>query len=80
MRARRRPTVSAVVPTFLYCSLGDLANLAVARGSVCSFARVAPFGLEAIARSLAERRGLSPEHARQWLCTPGFSSPRRSRG
>lgn len=67
--------VGSVVPTVLYCNLGDLVNLAVARGSICTFARVAPFGLEAIARSLSERQGLTPEHARQWLVHTGLQQP-----
>jgi type IV pilus assembly protein PilM len=58
--------------TILYCNLGDLANLAVARGTVCSFTRVAPFGLEGIARSLADRKGLSLDHARQWISHVGL--------
>lgn len=59
----------------LYCNLGELANLAVARGSACGFARVAPFGLEAIARDLADRTGLTREHARQWLRHVGLTRP-----
>jgi type IV pilus assembly protein PilM len=61
--------------TLLYCNLGDLANLAVARGAACSFARVAPFGLEGIASNLAERSGLTLDHARQWLGHVGLSQP-----
>jgi type IV pilus assembly protein PilM len=61
--------------TVLFCNLGALANLAVARGSACAFARVAPFGLESIARNLAERQGLDFEHARQWLFHVGLVEP-----
>jgi type IV pilus assembly protein PilM len=59
----------------LYCNLGELANLAVAQGSACSFARVAPFGLEPIARGLAERTGLTRAHAHQWLAHVGTAQP-----
>ena len=54
--------------TALYCHLGDVTNLAVARGSECVFARVSPFGIETIADRLAEppehrdRRGARPDH------------------
>ena len=66
---------SAPLPTLLYCNLGDLVNLAVARGNICTFARVAPFGLGAIANSLAGRHGLTSDHARQWLSHVGLQSP-----
>lgn len=60
------------VPAVLYCNLGDVTNLAVARGATCLFTRISPFGVEAIAQSLAERRTLSVEHARQWLVHVGL--------
>jgi type IV pilus assembly protein PilM len=66
------PAEDSIVPTTLYCNLGDLVNLVVARGSSCSFARVAPFGLEAIAHGLSERQQLTFEHARQWLVHVGL--------
>jgi type IV pilus assembly protein PilM len=59
-------------PTRLYCNLGDVTNLAVARGAVCLFTRVSPFGVEGIAQKLAERRQLTVEHARQWLVHVGM--------
>ncbi|OLE38388.1 MAG: hypothetical protein AUG48_01815 [Actinobacteria bacterium 13_1_20CM_3_68_9] len=59
----------------LYCNLGDVTNLAVARGSTCLFTRVSPFGMEGMAQKLAERRQLSLEHAREWLVHVGLSSP-----
>ena len=51
----------------LYCSVGDVTNLAVARGRSCLFTRVSYAGLEAISAGLASGLGLSPEHATQWL-------------
>ncbi len=63
------------VPAKLYCNLGDVTNLAVARGSSCLFTRVSPFGVEGIAQKLAERRRLTLEHARQWLVHVGLDNP-----
>jgi type IV pilus assembly protein PilM len=63
------------VPAKLYCNLGDVTNLAVARGSSCLFTRVSPFGVEGIAQKLAERRRLTLEHARQWLLHVGLEKP-----
>jgi type IV pilus assembly protein PilM len=63
------------MPAKLYCNLGDVTNLAVARGSTCLFTRVSPFGVEGIAQKLAERRELSLEHARQWLVHVGLNNP-----
>lgn len=64
-----------VEPARLFCNLGDVTNLAVARGSTCLFTRVASFGVEGIAQQLAERRGLTLEHARQWLPYVGLVLP-----
>jgi type IV pilus assembly protein PilM len=63
------------VPAALYCNLGDVTNLAVARGSSCLFTRISPFGVETIAQRLAERRTLSIDHARQWLTHVGLARP-----
>lgn len=68
-------TTQAHVPAVLYCNLGDVTNLAVARGSTCLFTRISPFGVEAIAQKLAERRTLALEHARQWLVHVGLEQP-----
>jgi type IV pilus assembly protein PilM len=59
----------------LYCNLGDVTNLAVARDGTCLFTRVSPFGVEGIAQKLAERQRLSLEHARQWLAHVGLEKP-----
>jgi type IV pilus assembly protein PilM len=59
----------------LYCNLGDVTNLAVARDGTCLFTRVSPFGVEGIAQKLAERQRLSLEHARQWLVHVGLEKP-----
>jgi type IV pilus assembly protein PilM len=63
------------LPAILYCNLGDVTNLAVARGSSCVFTRISPFGVEVIAQRLAERRTLALDHARQWLVHVGLERP-----
>jgi type IV pilus assembly protein PilM len=59
----------------LFCNVGDVANLAVARGRACLFTRVSDSGLEALAGRLAMARGLSYEHAMQWLSYVGIEQP-----
>jgi type IV pilus assembly protein PilM len=59
----------------LYCHLGDITNLAVARDSYCVFSRVLGFGVEGIAQSLSASSGLNLEHARQWLAHVGLEQP-----
>ncbi|KKK91526.1 hypothetical protein LCGC14_2712080, partial [marine sediment metagenome] len=51
----------------LYCYVGGVTNLAIAVGTTCAFNRVLPNGVESMAATLAERGGLTLEHARQWL-------------
>jgi len=59
----------------LYCNFGDVVNLAVARGRACLFTRVSYAGLESIAGRLGSAKGLSPEHAAQWLSHVGLEQP-----
>ena len=59
----------------LYVSIGGVTNLALAEGTTCIFTRVAPGGVEALAQELAERRGLTLDHARQWLVHVGLETP-----
>lgn len=59
----------------LYCSVGDVTNLAVARGRACIFTRVSHAGLESLTARLAAARGLSVEHAAQWLSHVGLEQP-----
>jgi type IV pilus assembly protein PilM len=54
---------SAVV----YCYVGGGTNLAIAVGTNCFFNRVLPNGAESMAATLAERKGLTVDHSRQWL-------------
>ena len=51
----------------LYISVGGLTNVAVANASGCLFTRAAAGGLDAMVHTLSERRGLTIEHARQWM-------------
>jgi type IV pilus assembly protein PilM len=55
----------------LYVSVGGMTNLAVAVETTCVFTRVVAHGTEAMAGELAERRGLTLEHARGWLTHVG---------
>lgn len=59
----------------LYCNVGDVVNLAVARGRSCLFTRVSYAGLESIAARLGSAKGLSPEHAAEWLAHVGLEQP-----
>ena len=59
----------------LYVNLGDITNLAFARGTACIFSRVLNFGTEGIAQSLSEKSGLTLDHARQWLVHVGLEAP-----
>ena len=59
----------------LYVNVAGLVNVAVADGDGCLFTRAAPGGLEGIAATLAESRGLTQEHARGWLQHVGLVQP-----
>jgi type IV pilus assembly protein PilM len=64
-----------VQSTVLYSYLGDITNLAVARGGECLFTRVAPFGMESIAQRVAERSDMPPDDARDALLDVGLEEP-----
>jgi type IV pilus assembly protein PilM len=51
----------------IYCYVGGMTNLAIATGTTCVFNRVLPNGVESMAAALAERKGLTLDHSRQWL-------------
>jgi type IV pilus assembly protein PilM len=61
--------------TTLFSYLGDITNLAVARGGKCLFTRVAPFGIESIAQRVSEGQGLPLEEARELLLDVGLEEP-----
>ncbi|MDX6626663.1 MAG: type pilus assembly protein PilM [Solirubrobacterales bacterium] len=59
----------------LFCNVGDVTNLAVAKGRSCLFTRVSSAGLDDMVTSLASKTQLTPEHARMWLEHAGLSQP-----
>jgi type IV pilus assembly protein PilM len=75
IRALRRPGLTN--PT-VYVSVGGITNLAVAEGITCSFTRTIQYGTESMASELAERRGLTLEHAHGWLAHVGLQKPLES--
>lgn len=56
----------------LYCNLGSVMNLAVARRRACLFTRVSGIGVEGIVGRVVTDGGLIPEHATQWLVHVGL--------
>jgi type IV pilus assembly protein PilM len=77
-----RPLAEAVpgegqpfVPATLYCGLGGVTNLAIARNFSCLFSRVAQFGVRDIAGELARSTGLAVEDAESWLLYAGLGQP-----
>ena len=61
--------------TTLFSYLGDITNLAVARGGECLFTRVAPFGMESIAQRVAARNEVPLDDARDALLDVGLEEP-----
>jgi type IV pilus assembly protein PilM len=59
----------------LFVNVAGLTNVAVANGTGCLFTRAAAGGLQELASMLSERRGLTLEHARQWMRHVGLSAP-----
>jgi type IV pilus assembly protein PilM len=57
----------------LYCYFGGLTNLAIGVGKDCVFNRVLQNGVESMAATLAERRGLTLDHSREWLRYVGMA-------
>ena len=75
LRALAAPDATGAV---LYVSVAGLTNVAVANASGCLFTRAAAGGLDAMVHTLSERRGLTLEHARQWLQHVGLHAPLES--
>jgi len=59
----------------LYCNVGSVMNLAVARRRACLFTRVSGIGVEGIVGRLVSEAELTPEHAAQWLVHVGLDRP-----
>ena len=72
IRALHRPGGTG---TAVYVNVGGITNLAIAHGTTCVFTRVIPYGIESVAGDLAERRGLTLEHAHGWLKHVGMLAP-----
>lgn len=72
IRALHRPGTTS---TTVYVNVGGITNLAIAEGTTCVFTRVIPYGIESVAGELAERRGLTLEHAHGWLKHVGMLAP-----
>lgn len=75
IRALHRPGQTGPV---VYVNVGGITNLAVAEGITCAFTRTIQYGTESIASDLAERRGLTLEHAHGWLAHVGLQEPLES--
>lgn len=69
------PGAGAPPEAVLHCNVGEVANLAVARGRACLFTRVSGAGLGPIAAELCAGWSLSLEHAGQWLAHVGLERP-----
>src|SRR5947209_866495 len=72
IRALHRPEATGPVA---YLNVGGLTNLAIASGRTCVFTRVVSTGTGSMATELAERRGLTLEHADGWLAYVGLEKP-----
>jgi type IV pilus assembly protein PilM len=59
----------------IYVNVAGLTNVAVAVGPHCLFTRAAAGGLDSMVHTLAERRGLTTEHATQWIAHVGMEQP-----
>ncbi|MDQ6821402.1 MAG: pilus assembly protein PilM [Actinomycetota bacterium] len=71
IRALHRPGSTEATA---YISVGGVTNVAVAVGRTCVFTRVAAHGTEAMAGELAERRGLTLDHAHAWVKHVGLTA------
>lgn len=69
------PEEGSLQTTTLYCHLGDITNLAVARGAQCHFTRIAPFGIDEVVARVAERAQMPDDEAREWLVDVGLDEP-----
>jgi type IV pilus assembly protein PilM len=68
-------TVADEEAGILYVNVAGLTNVAVTSGQHCLFTRAASGGLEGMVHTLSERRGLTSEHANQWLRHVGLEAP-----
>jgi type IV pilus assembly protein PilM len=59
----------------LYINVAGLTNVAVTSGHQCLLTRAATGGLDRVVQTLADLRGLTTEHAQQWLSHVGLETP-----
>lgn len=59
----------------LFINVAGLINVAVTSGEHCLFTRAATGGMDTMIQTLADRRGLTAEHAEQWLTHVGLEQP-----
>jgi type IV pilus assembly protein PilM len=59
----------------LFVSVSGLTNVAVTAGQHCLFTRAATGGMDSMLQALSDRRGLTQEHADQWLSHVGLERP-----
>ncbi|MEJ7893112.1 MAG: type IV pilus assembly protein PilM [Solirubrobacteraceae bacterium] len=59
----------------LFVNVAGLTNVAVTSGQHCLFTRAASGGLDGMVHTLADRRGLTHEHAAQWMFHVGLEQP-----
>jgi len=69
------PGVASSGGAVLYVNVAGLTNIAVAHGYTCLFTRTVAGGFDGLAGELAERCGLTMQHARQWLMHVGLVTP-----
>ena len=70
-----RALASEHAGAMLYINVAGLVNVAVANSEGCLFTRASAGGIESIAQDLADRRGLTLEHAHQWMSHVGLAAP-----
>ncbi len=59
----------------MYVNVSGLINVAVTSGEHCLFTRAGTGGLDAMVQTLSDRRGLTSEHATQWMTHVGLVDP-----
>lgn len=62
-----RPAGGPAGEPVMYLAIGGLTNIAIARGPVCEFTRVVPWGVEQIAGEVASRCAIPLDEARRLL-------------
>lgn len=69
------PGSSVDSETIAYVHYGDVVNVTLAVGKICTFTRATPKGFEQMITHLTTRANLTREHARQWCAHVGMIAP-----